>query len=488
MTLLEIYQYIAYEIIWNPFLPFLLFGAGIIAGIFHKFIQFRMFSYNWKELLGRRGTTGLGIISRLSAFFTTIGCVVGLGNIAGVSSAMASGGPGAIFWMWLAALTGMGLKPAECTLAAYTRMVLPDGRTYGGPTWYMEYLEKVYRIPKKIIYILVGTFVISFLISVLFPTYAYTILEMTQATFPFLTPEQVIAFEVIITAIAAFIWYFEIRGVAAFCSAAVPFMLILYVIMGSAVLVNYASNIPQGISDIFYYAFNPAPAIVGGFAGASVFHTVRVGVARAVYSNEAGWGTSPHYYATAKGLRHPGDVLPPSSLDVFIDTIVICTFTGLIIASSGEWKTGIGGFTAVLTAFKRVWGEFAVYPLFFTTFLFMYTTYISGPVSTVSQLRYLTLYKAKWPIPRVDKFVKAYMLIIYYWPSVALASYFFLSGYTPAEVWVTADLMTGLALYPNLISVILLAPAAGKLLKEYESKAKKGELKEEMAAEPWRTM
>ncbi|MEM4481641.1 MAG: alanine:cation symporter family protein [Desulfurococcaceae archaeon] len=485
MDLLAIYRFIAYDILWNPFLPFLFFAVAIIASIFLRFIQFRKFGFLLKDNFARAGTTGVGVISRLTSFFTTVGGVVGLGNIVGVSSAMASGGPGAVFWMWMSALVGMGLKPAECTLAAYTRMVLPDGRTYGGPMWYMEYLEKMYKIPKKICYILVGMFIAGFFLGILFPVYYYTMLEMTKAAFPFLTTEQVIAFEIIVVAIVVIIWLFELPGVGKFQSIAVPLMLISYVILGLMVLANHAANIPQGISDIFYYAFNPAPAVVGGFAGTTLFNTVRVGVARGIYSNEAGWGTSPHIYSSAKGLRHPGDTVPPSSMDVFLDTIVICTFTGLVIASSGEWKTGVGGYTAVVSVVRRTLGDWAANWLFLSTFLFMFTTLVTGGTYTVVQWRYLLLYKARKSIQFTEKVVKTWILL-FRWPAVAIACYLFSLGAKPAELWVMADIVTGISLYPNLIAVVLLAPLAGKLVKEWETKLAKGELKEEMAAEPWK--
>jgi len=459
-------RWLAYDILWNPYLPFLFLVAGVIVSAFHGFFQFRKFGTIVKNVFGARAKVGgPGIITQLEAFFTTVGNVVGLGNIVGVASAIALAGPGAVFWMWMSALVGMGLKAVEAALAVHTRTQLPDGRTYGGPTWYMELLHKIYRIPKWVVSILIGTFIIGFYVTVPLPPYSYTIQELFKTTFK-LPVEWAIAIGFLHALFATIVVAFEIPGVAKFSYYAVPTMLVLYFFFALSVLVFYAPNIPQAISDIFTYAFQPVPAIAGGFAGATMLLTMRVGIARGIYSNEAGWGTSPHIYATSKGVRHPGDVSPLAAMDVFTDTIVICTLTGLMVTASGVWKTGIGGFTAVAQAVRSVYGEVGVYILFAGTWLFMITTYVGGAVYQMVLWRYMLLPRGV-PVKTVDKVVRIWNLIRY-WPAMIVASYFMWLGLRPAIVWITADIANAIPLYPHLITLILLAPLGRKLIKEWE--------------------
>jgi len=388
-----------------------------------------------------------------------------MGNIAGVASALAIGGPGALFWMWIASLFGMILKSYECVLAVHYREVSPTGESYGGPLYYMEKgLIGYRRWPKLLVRALQAVFTIGFF-SVIFITMAnYTVQEAFRATFN-LGVEAGIAIGLLYAAWMALVIWRGIPSVGRFASIAMPMMTIAYIGSAIAIIGMNAAKLPGILAEVVRCAFTPA-ATIGGFAGATPLLALRVGVARSVFSNEAGWGSSPHAYATMKGLKHPGQAALWAAMEVFIDTLIICTLTGLVVLVTDTWSLGIGGFTTVLVSFEQTLGFVGKAVLAATLFLFVFTTGTGWYIYEETVLRYWLRGKSPKTIERAVKVLR----LIYPWPGFVFAVLMVMARAVPAVVWVFGDISTGIPVYVNLVAIMALAPIADKLIREYELK------------------
>lgn len=308
----------------------LIVAAGIYFTVRSHFFQFRHFGYILKQTGGQlfnkekmNDTHEKGIVTPFEDISTAIGGTVGFGNIAGVATAVAAGGPGAVFWMWLTACLGMILKQVEVTLGCYYRRTNEKGAPYGGPTYYMarglgeeRKWGKLWLIPAIIFG--VGIFTTFFVTSS-----NLTAAQVVSGAFH-LSPIHlgcvVIEGEILVGIVLCIITYIITSGgtkhIGSVFSKLVPFMSVLYILMGLAMIVVNAGRVPEALGSIFTNAFT-GTAAVGGFAGCAVSQIVRVGVACAVYSNEAGWGTSPMIHASAK-TRHPVEQGLWGSFEVFL--------------------------------------------------------------------------------------------------------------------------------------------------------------------------
>ena len=339
--------------LWDYALLILLLGAGIIYSFSLKFIQVRKFGAGMKALFGNfslHGGKGENGLSSFQALTTAIAAQVGTGNIAGAATAIASGGPGSIFWMWVSAFFGMATIYAEAVMAQHTRK-LENGHYVGGPVYYIKYVFKG-RFGK----FLAGFFSVAIILALGFMG------NMVQsnsigAAFNNAFHVPKLAVGICVAVIAGIIFIGGIKRIASFTEKIVPIMALLYIIGCLVILVMHLPGVGTAFKDIFVGAFAPQ-AIAGGALGVTVQKAMRFGVARGLFSNEAGMGSTPHAHATAE-VKDPCDQGIIAMMGVFIDTFIILTLTALVILSTGVLGNGQTGSELAQSAFNVGFGGVA---------------------------------------------------------------------------------------------------------------------------------
>lgn len=331
-------------LVWGPYMLILLVGTGVYFSFKTNFLQIKEFGFTMKETLmkifEKPESSDEGDITPFQALSTALAATIGTGNIAGVATAIAIGGPGAVFWMWISAFFGMMTKFAEVTLAIRFREKNAEGSWVGGPMYYiqnglgMKWLAVIFSIFGALAAFGIGNMVQSN--SVAAALAGYNI------------PPIVTGFA--LAAGAGLVILGGLKRIATVTEKIVPFMAVFYIVGAVIILILNASGIPTAFGLIFKYAFTPASA-VGGFAGAVVMQAMRFGVARGVFSNEAGLGSAPIAHAAAK-TDHPVRQGLWGIFEVFADTIVICTLTALTIISTGVWNSGLTGAALTTAAFN----------------------------------------------------------------------------------------------------------------------------------------
>lgn len=438
------------DFVWGPPMLMLLVGTGIYLTLRLLFLQIRLLPLAFKQVFGKheRAKSAKGDISQFGALMTALAATIGTGNIAGVATACALGGSGAVFWMWLTALFGMATKYAEGVLAVKFRVQNEKGEMSGGPMYYIERGLKWKWL--AILFALFGTLA-SFGIgsSVQSNTVALAV-ENSFGT-------QTWIVGIVITILSALVILGGIKSIATASTFIVPFMAIIYVIGGLTIIVMHADLIIPAFKLIFTDAFT-GQAVAGGAIGA----VIRYGVARGVFSNEAGMGSAPIAAAAAK-TDHPVRQGLVSMTGTFIDTIIVCTITGLVLTmafmindSSFMEKTG-----AVLTtdSFSQLLPGIGGWIVTFGIIFFAYSTILGWCYYGEKCATYLL----------GEKFVLPYRLIY-------IASIFIGTVATLDLVWLMADTFNGLMAAPNLIALLLLSGIVVKQTKDFIAKRKSGEL------------
>ncbi|MEA3324578.1 MAG: sodium:alanine symporter family protein [Euryarchaeota archaeon] len=438
----------ASDIIWDPFMMVLLIGTGIFLTFRLHGIQVRKLAYTLRLMLERK-EEGSGDISPFRALMTTLSGTIGTGNIAGVATAISLGGPGAIFWMWLTAILGMATKFAECTLALAFREKLPDGTMIGGPFYYLEHGLKSTRLG-----LVLG---MAFAAAGAFSSIGGD--NMVQANSVSLALKDTFNIPGIITGLllALAVGLVVIGGIARLGSVAgklVPFMAALYISAAMVVLVLNNERVPGAFLLIIESALT-GQAAVGGFAGATVAHAMRFGIARGIFSNEAGLGSAPMAHATAKTERSVRQGLI-AMLGPFIDTIVVCTMTGLVIVSTGAWETGKTSTRLSIHAFSSEIGYAGDLVITPGMVLFAFTTILTWSFYGKQCLAYF--------VEKVSKDVRFYRFSIVTYYSVFLVGIVVGAGVVDLPnadayleaIWLFADINNALMALPNLIGLILL--------------------------------
>ncbi len=374
---------------------------------------------------------------------TALASTVGMGNIAGVATGLSVGGPGAIFWMWVLSFLGMMTKTAEITLAVHYRDTDKQGNLRGGPMYYIRkglgwsFLAKLFSVG-----ILINAILSASLLQ------SHTVGRAFLSSYR-LTPYATTAVMAIIT---AFVVIGGIRRIGLFCERLVPFMSILYITGGTAVLIINYQKIPEVFSTIFQYAFAPAPAI-GGFTGVTIASTFKMAMARGMLSNEAGLGTAPMAHATAD-TPHPFQQGVWGAFEVFIDTIIICTLTSFAVLSTGVLSGGESGIELVIEAFASVFP-----PILSSAFISL--AILTFCLST--QIGFFIYYQTA----AVDVFgqrVMKYLRWFYLVPGIIFA------GVANVDkLWVFANISVGVCSVPNLIAVLALNGAFFVLMKDFLS-------------------
>lgn len=445
--------------LWGLPLLITILVTGIFLTVKSGFFQFRHFGYIIKNMFNKDARDGGGDdgkhLTPFQAISVAIGGTVGVSNMSGVATAIATGGPGALFWLWIAALLGMIIKMAEVTLAVYYREKQPNGEYLGGPTYYMQKgLGEEKKLPfwKLFAVLFGGCIFMTWFITL----QNFTVSEAVGSTFnlPYIIPSILYVLAIYAIIIGG------VKKVGVIASYLTPIMCSFYVIGSLIILAVNFTALPEAFALIFKGAFS-AQAAVGGFAGAGVATAMRLGFARSVYSNEAGWGTSPMIHASAK-TDHPVKQGLMGAFEVFMDTIVVCTMTGLVVIVTGYWSSGLQGANLTLTAFESVMGYFSRILIACSIFLFGLTT-------STGWFTYYSVILKHW-LGNNEKILKVaekiFILGTPLWGMLVTILTVYGNG-TPAQLWVIADFTTVFPTFVNVATLFILSGTFIRLLKDY---------------------
>lgn len=430
MTLLSVLNEIN-AFVWGPPMLALLVGTGIWLTLRLKLIQLLKLPLAVK-LIFKSPNKGDGDINSFHALCMALAATVGTGNIVGVATAIKAGGPGALFWMWLAAFFGMATKYAEGLLAVKYRVTDHNGQIAGGPMYYIENgMGKQYR-PLAVLFAISCVFAATFGIGT-FPQ-VNAIVDSVQLAFHVPTVVTSLVLAVFVAAITLG----GIHSISRVSSKVVPFMAVLYVIVCLSILIYHVSGIPAAVALVIESAFTTTAA-AGGFLGATVMLAMRSGVARGVFSNESGLGSAPIVAAAAK-TKWPAEQGLISMTGTFIDTIVICTMTGLTLILSGAWRSEYEGANMTASVFGAVYGDFGVQMLTICLIFFAFTSILGWNYYGERCCYYLF---GKNGIPWYR-----YLFIL----MVGSGAFLKLN-----EIWILADIFNGVMALPNLIAIAALS-------------------------------
>jgi alanine or glycine:cation symporter, AGCS family len=430
-------------IVWGPPMLTLLVGTGLYLTIILKGMQFRALPHAFR-LVFHKDHGHEGDISHFAALMTALAATVGIGNIVGVATAITLGGPGAVFWMWMTGFVGMATKYSEAVLAVKYREKGAHGMR-GGP---MYYLSKGVGLPWLGTLFAIFTACATFGIGNM--TQANATAKIFEATFHIPTA----ATGVVLTLLTGLVILGGIKTIGKFTSFLVPFMIVGYVGTSLIVLFIHADQIPHAFSLIFGAAFSPAAA-TGGFAGATIAAAMRFGIARGVFSNESGLGSAPIAAAAAR-TNDPVKQALVSMTQTFIDTLVVCTMTALVILTATSWTQGISASQLTSASMAETLGHTGSVIVAVATALFAYSTLIGWNYYGEKAVEYLFGERA----------IKIYR--VFFTVAVMVGAVVSLEF-----VWNFSDLMNGMMAIPNLIGLLWLSPIIKKETERYFSSLKK---------------
>ncbi|CAG35435.1 alanine/glycine:cation symporter family protein [Desulfotalea psychrophila] len=426
--------------VWGPPMLIMLVGTGCWLTYNLRGIQFRQLGHSlWLAFVKRKEDTDEpGDISHFQALMTALAATVGTGNIAGVATAIAIGGPGALFWMWMSALVGMATKYAEAILAVKYRVQDENGEMCGGPMYYIArglkkpWLGAIFAALAAITALGTGNMVQSNSIA--------DVLEATCSIPPMYTGIALMIF-------TALVVLGGIKAIGRVTSVIIPVMIVFYVSGALYILFTHMSEVPAAFALIFTQAFNPTAA-TGGFVGATVMMAIRFGIARGVFSNESGLGTAPIAAAAAK-TKSPATQALVSMTQTFIDTIIVCTMTGLILIISGAWSSGLTGaeLTAKAFALGMPGGQWVVT---IGLLFFAYSTILGWCYYGEKSMEFLFGRKSVTP----------YRLVFVVFVGIGSVARLDI-------VWGISDAFNGLMALPNLIGLLFLTPVVVSETKKY---------------------
>lgn len=436
-----------YGIVWGPPMLLLIVGTGIYFTVRTNYFSIAKLGYVLKNTLLKmfsKDDKGSGEVSAFQAVSTALAATVGTGNIAGVATAIALGGPGAIFWMWFAAIVGMTTKFAEVVLAVHYRENTPDGRVVGGPMYYITnglkqpWLAKIFAFFGMLAAFGIGNMVQS-----------NSIAEALNVTFGL--PKLGVG--IFCAIFAAIVVVGGIKRIGKVTEIFVPFMAAFYILGGLAIIIVNASHIPAALVLIVKSAFT-GQAATGGFVGSTVMLAMRYGVARGVFTNEAGLGSAPIAHAAAT-TDHPVRQGLWGVFEVWIDTLVIATITALAIIVTGVWETGTSGPSLTTAAFNSILPVYGGWIVSIGLFLFAFSTILGWEYYGERCAEYLFG-------PKVNMVYRVLWI-----PFIVIGA---VGGLT--LLWDLADTLNGLMAIPNLIALVFLSPKVFELTKEFFAKEK----------------
>ena len=424
--------------IWS-YMLFVLFAVGAWMTIKTRFIQFFRLKDGMKLIfagfLGKqKGIKREGDVSPFAALSTALAATVGNGNIGGVATALFTGGPGAIFWMWICGFVGMATKYSEALLGVKFREKYPDGTIAGGPMYYIKNGIKY----KKLARVLAPTFAICGAFAALFGT--GNMMQANQMALAFNSefgvPKMITG--IIVTALVALVIIGGIKRIGAVAERLVPTMVILYFVFGFIVIFAHITEIPQAFLLIFKHAFTPSAAL-GGFMGATVKQALSMGFRRGLLTNEAGLGSAPIAHAAAQTPSpvHQGLI---GIGEVFIDTIVVCSITALINLSTGMWQSGLDGTAMTAASFSKTIPIAGGLVVALSSFLFGYSTLLGWYYYGEQCMKYLFGIKITYPYRII------YVVLVFVGSLISIQLVFFIG-----------DIANAFMALPNLIALTLLS-------------------------------
>ncbi|HEL1559876.1 alanine/glycine:cation symporter family protein [Streptococcus suis] len=444
--MLELFKAIN-NLVWGPPLLLLLVGTGVYLTLRLGVFQIGKLPTAFR-LIFSSDQSGQGDVSSFAALCTALAATVGTGNIVGVATAITTGGPGALFWMWVAAFFGMATKYAEGFLAIKYRTKDANGQVAGGPMHYITLGMGQKWKPLAVFFAISGVLVALLGIGTF--SQVNSITASLETSFG-LEPPLVS----VITAISiAFVVFGGIEKISDVSTKIVPFMAILYILASITVLAVHWDQLLPTLALVFKSAFTPAAA-VGGFAGATVQQAIQRGIARGVFSNESGLGSAPIAAAAAKS-DNPVEQGLISMTGTFIDTLIICTLTGFTILVTDQWSVeGLAGAPLTQAAFATVFGNTGSIALTISLVLFAFTTILGWSYYGERCIEFLFGTKSILP----------YRLLF-----VAMVA---LGGFLKLDlIWTIADIVNGLMALPNLIALLALSPVIIKETRQYFAKRK----------------
>ncbi len=444
------------ELVWEtpdslPFMVVLLVGTGIFITIRLGFPQLRRVKHAIDITRGKfDDPEDAGDISHFQALSAALSATIGIGNIAGTATAIHYGGPGALFWMWVTAIFGTSLKYAECTLAMKYRKINPDGSASGGPMYYIEqglgwkWLAVIFAGAAALCSFGTGNSIQAFTVA-------------DQMNSDFAIPTWITG--IFLALLVGTVIVGGIKRIGQVASRLTPTMSIIYVIAGLLILVTNGDRVPGAIASIFEYAFSP-PGIIGGFAGSVFINTLVWGVKRGLFSNEAGQGSAPIAHAAAK-TKEPVREGTVAMVGPYIDTITVCSVTGLAIIVTDAWKVTVdgaplNGSPMTTYAFQEglaFLGGYGGYIVTASVFLFAVSTMISWSYYGDRAVQYLFGNRFVMPYRYV------YCVVLFFGAVLKLET-----------VWGFGDIALGIMTIPNLIAVLALSKVTSNISKEYYSR------------------
>ncbi len=437
------------DFLWDYILLFALVGTGIWFTIRTRFVQVRRFGEGFRRMFGgfslNGAKAGADGMSSFQSLTTAIAAQVGTGNIAGCATAIASGGPGAIFWMWASAFFGMSTIYSEAVLAQKYKTTI-DGQVTGGPIYYIRAAFK-----NKFGKILAGFFSVAIILALGFMgnmVQSNSIGESFNAAFGI--PNYVMG--LVIAAIAGFVFMGGVKRIASVTEKVVPVMALFYILGCIVILFINHATVLDSLRQIFVMAFDPQ-AVAGGAIGITVKQAMRFGVARGLFSNEAGMGSTPHAHALAK-VKKPQDQGCIAMIGAFIDTFIILTLTALVIISSGVVSTGETGTKLAQLAFNEAFGHFGKIFIAICMLFFAFSTIIGWYFFGEQNVKAL--------FGKVGVKIYAAIVVLF----VVLGSFLKVD-----LVWNLSDFFNGLMVLPNLLGLLALTGVVAALAKERGEKS-----------------
>ena len=439
--------------LWSFLLIVLLCGTGIYYTLRLKFIQVRKFGEGWKLVFGHLSLNGekheKGEMTPFQSIATAIAAQVGTGNLAGAATALLGGGPGAIFWMWVSAFFGMSTIYAEATLAQNFKTEV-NGEVTGGPVYYIKAAFKG-TLGK----VLAGLFAIFIVLALGFMgnmVQANSIgAAFTEAFGAFNITISPVVIGVIVAAVAAFVFLGGTQRLASVVEKVVPIMAGVYIVGSLILIIMNITNLPAAIKMIFVGAFDPQ-AVLGAGAGIAVKEAIRFGVARGLFSNEAGMGSTPHAHARATA-ENPHKQGLCAMISVFIDTFVILNLTVFSVLTTGALESGKNGTALTQAAFMKGFGTFGI--------VFVAVCLLFFAFSTILGWHFFGLINAKYLFG--DKAAKVYSLLV-------VACIIIGSALKLELVWDLADFFNGLMVIPNAMALLALSGLVVKICNKYSDK------------------
>ncbi|WP_077528832.1 alanine/glycine:cation symporter family protein [Vreelandella utahensis] len=431
------------SVVWGPAMLALLLGTGLYLTLGLRGMPIRRIGYGFRQILLGRQSKDEGEITPFQALSTSLSATIGTGNIGGVATAIALGGPGAVFWMWMTALVGMATKYAEAVLAVKYREVDEDGRYVGGPMYYIKNGLGAHWHWLGILFAFFAM-VAAFGIGNTVQANAVADVVETNLSVPAWVTGVVLAVLVFLVIIGG------IRRIAQLTEKVVPLMAVIYILGALAVILWNLPEVPGALANIVTGAFT-GTAATGGFAGAAVWAAIRFGVARGVFSNEAGLGSAPIAHAAAQ-TNSPVRQGTVGMMGTFIDTIVVCTMTALVIVLTGAWETGESGAALTSMAFNQgiPGGNWVVT---FGMIFFAFTTIVAWSYYGERSAEFLFGVKVIMPY----RYLWVVLLVVGAVANLEL-------------IWLIADVLNALMAIPNLIALLALSGTVFAITKEHFAK------------------